>query len=299
MSHDHHHGIVSNLKIAFLLNASFTIIEFAGGLWTNSIAILSDAFHDLGDTLIILFAILLERIANKPANSAYTYGYRRVSLFAALSTYATLVIGSVIIIIHAVPRIREIQEVDGLGMMYLSILGIAFNSAGVWALSSGHSHNQKAVKFHLIEDVLGWIAVLIGSLAIIVWDLHILDPILSILIAIYIAYNAVKNSAKITTIFLQKTPDQINIDDIKNQMLLIDGIAEITDLKVWSLDGEHHIGSVKIIARSDLSSKRVEQLREKSENLLKQHQVKESTIQVVTGRPLYQSKSDDNDTRMN
>jgi len=278
----HQHNIVRNLKIAFLLNASFTIIEFIGGWWTNSIAILSDAFHDLGDTLIILIAIVLEKISNKPSNASFPYGYKRVSLFAGLLTYIVLMVGSVLIIIHAIPRLTVTPEVNAIGMMFLAVLGVVFNGAGIYALKKGHTHNERAVRLHLLEDVLGWAAVFIGSIAILAWEFYILDPILSILIALYILYNAYGNSKKVVVIFLQQSPPKLNFAQIKNQITALKGVQLLQEAKFWSMDGQRHIGTIKVLVAPELQPFEVMNIKSRIEELLLSHQVVNTTIEINT-----------------
>ena len=179
----HHHGDVKNLGIAFILNVCFTIIEIVGGILTNSVAILSDALHDLGDSLSLGLAWYFQRLSEKGRDRNFSYGYKRFSVLGALITSVVLVIGSVIIIYSAVSRLQHPQISNGLGMLGLAVLGILVNGAAVVRLKGSSSVNSRAVMLHLMEDVLGWVAVLIGSLFIYFFDWQIIDPILSLMIA--------------------------------------------------------------------------------------------------------------------
>lgn len=276
----HHHGIVKDLKIALILNTSFTILELFGGIWTNSIAVLSDAVHDLGDTIIIIFAIFLERLSNQPSDDKFQFGYRRLSPLSGLVTSIILLIGSTFIIIHAIPRLLETEEVYAPGMLVLSVLGIIFNGGAILRLQSNNSINERSIRLHLLEDVLGWIAVLVGSISIMIWEIHIIDPILSILIAGYIFYNASKNCWLVIKIFLQRSPDKVDLAYLKNILSETTGILEVTSLRVWSLDGHVHVAAVVVKIKEDLDRTQETQIKEEIIEILKQVHIQDVTIET-------------------
>lgn len=278
--HVHHHGIVKDLKIALILNASFTILEFFGGIWTNSIAILSDAVHDLGDTIIIIFAILLERLSDRPGDDKFQFGYRRLSPLAGLITSIILLFGSTFIIIHAIPRLLETEDVYAPGMLVLAVLGIIFNGAAILRLRSNNSINERSIKLHLMEDVLGWVAVLVGSISILIWEIHIIDPILSILIAGYIFYNASKNCWQVIKIFLQQSPDKINLASLKHSISKASGIREVTSLRIWSLDGHVHVADVIVRLNENLNPSQQTQIKEQITEILNQVHIQDVTIET-------------------
>lgn len=241
----HSHGIehvdTRNFKIAFFLNFGFTIIEFVGGLFTNSVAIMSDAAHDLGDTISLGFAWYFQNLAKKDGDQKYTYGYRRYSVLGALITLLVLLIGCVFILSEAIPRLFNPQAVDAKGMFFLSILGIAVNLAAMMQLRKGQSLNEKVGALHLLEDVLGWIAVLIGSVVMYFYDLPIIDPILSIGIAILILVNVYKNIRLTLDIMLQRIPKNISIDALTEVILSEKEVRRVDDIHLWTLDGSYHI----------------------------------------------------------
>ena len=210
-SHHNHHSDIANIKLAFFLNLSFTIIEIIGGFLTNSMAILSDALHDLGDSLSLAMSWYLENYSKKGADKDFSYGYARFSLLGALINSIVLILGSVFILTKVIPRIFSPQAVSPEGMMYLAILGIIVNGIAVFKLRGGSSLNKDVVSWHLLEDVLGWIAVLIVSIILIYKDIPILDPLLSLLINIYILYNVISKLKKVLNVFLQRVPAGIEI----------------------------------------------------------------------------------------
>ena len=204
MAHHHNHGhhhATGNIKVAFFLNLSFTIIELIGGFYTNSLAIMSDAVHDLGDSLSLGLSWYFQKVSNKKATTNFSYGFARFSLLGAIINSVVLTVGSIFIISEAIPRIISPEVSDAVGMMWFAILGIIVNGVAVLRLKRGTSINERVVALHLLEDVLGWVAVLIASIVMQFWDLPILDPILSLLIAAYVLFNVFKNIKESFIIF--------------------------------------------------------------------------------------------------
>jgi cation diffusion facilitator family transporter len=202
---NHQHGSSGNLKVAFLLNLGFTIIEIIGGLWTNSIAIITDALHDAGDCASLGLAWYFDKLSQRGRTAQQTYGYTRYRLLGGLITGIVLIGGVGFMLWKAIGRLASPEAVNAPGMMGLAVLGILANGAAVWRVKKGSSLTEKVVSWHLIEDTLGWIAVLIGAGVMMVWDVPILDPILSIGISLFVLWNVGRNLAKVMKVFLQHT----------------------------------------------------------------------------------------------
>jgi cobalt-zinc-cadmium efflux system protein len=273
MRHNHHHGhhhSTENIKSAFFLNLAFTIVEIIGGFYTNSLAIMSDAVHDLGDSLSLGMSWYFQKLSNKSANKKYSYGYGRFSLLGAIINSIVLIVGSVFIISEAIPRIINPEYADATGMMWLAILGIIVNGVAVLKLKRGSSINERVVSLHLFEDVLGWFAVLIASIIMQFWDVPILDPILSLVIAGYVLFNVYKNIKEAFKIILQGVPNEISSDEIKKQIILhIDEVGDIHDCHIWTLDGEYHIATIHItIKEKAFSWQKSKEVKEKIKKLL-------------------------------
>lgn len=242
MSHNHEHDhSVKNIKVAFFLNVAFTILEFIGGLYINSIAVISDAVHDLGDSLSLGTSWYLQHKSGQKANKKYTFGYHRFSLLGALINSVVLLVGSVYVIYHAVGRIITPEHSDATGMFFFALLGIAVNGYAAWKLSSGKTLNEQVVSWHLFEDVLGWGAILIVSIILHFKDIQYLDPALSLLITLYILWNAFKRLKETLNLFLQRNPEDIDLDKIEAQLISVSGIASIHATHTWSLDGSRHV----------------------------------------------------------
>ena len=240
-SHSHSHGKDDRIGWAFFLNVTFTIIEFIGGWLTNSTAIMADAVHDLGDSLSIGFAWILSRFSNKKASDKYSYGYRRLSLFGALVNCIVLVIGSIWVLYEAIPRLSNPEMPVVEGMLGLAILGVAVNGYAVFKLKAGETLNEKVLTWHLLEDVLGWVAVLIVSIVLLFVELPILDPLLSIGFTLFILFNVFKNLKSTLILFLQAAPDEETQDKIRRSLTQLPEVNGIHHMHFWSLDGESHV----------------------------------------------------------
>lgn len=280
--HDHAQG---NIKVAFFLNLSFTIVELIGGILTNSMAILSDALHDLGDSFSLGIAWYLEKYAGKEPDAKFSYGYARFSLLGALINSFILVGGAILILSRSIPRIFDPQPVEPRGMIALAILGILVNGAAVLRLKRGTSLNEKVVSWHLLEDVLGWVVVLVTSLILLVADLPILDPILSVGLTIYVLYNVVKNVRSIMTVLLQGVPGDVVIADLEATMTAIPGVLSVHHTHVWSLEGERHFLSTHVVMPDDLGA--AGQIALKCQI---RHELEHSGIDHVTIETDYQSE---------
>lgn len=198
---------------------------------------MSDALHDLGDTLSLGLSWYFQKLSNKGATKKYSYGYKRFSLLGALINSIILVVGSIFIIREAIPGLINPEQADAKRMMWLAILGVIVNGAAVLKLKQGTSMNERVVSLHLLEDVLGWVAVLIASIVMQFWDVPILDPMLPLLIALFILFNVYKNIKETLRIILQVIPKEISIDTIREKLKNMPEIQEVHDCHVWSLDG--------------------------------------------------------------
>ncbi|KGL63633.1 cation diffusion facilitator family transporter [Polaribacter sp. Hel1_85] len=253
-SHSHQHNSSSgNIKTAFFLNLFFTIIEFIGGVYTNSLAITSDAIHDLGDSISLGMAWYFQNLSDRKPTKTYSYGFKRFSLLGAIINSIILLVGSIFIIIEAIPRIINPEHADAKGMMWFAVLGILVNGAAVLKLRKGTSINERVVSLHMLEDVLGWVAVLIASIIMQFWDVPILDPILSLLIASFILFNVFKNGKESIRIILQGTPIQISSDEVRTQVLSFKEVKGIHDCHLWTMDGEYNVLTMHLIVDESLT----------------------------------------------
>ena len=279
-SHGHIHGASDNIRVSFFLNLAFTVVEIIGGLYTNSMAILSDALHDLGDSLSLGMAWYLERVSNRKPNDSFTYGFKRFSTLSALINANVLVVGSVIILYHAIPRLFNPEPVNASGMFVLALLGVLFNGLAVLRLKKGTSLNERVVMLHLLEDVLGWVAILVGSIAMYFWDLPWLDPLLSIAIALFVLRNAIRNLRQTLRIFLQAVPNQYSLQVVTNLILSVPKVKGVHNVNLWSLDGEFQVLTAHVVVAPEVSLQESEQVKEACKRVVKNEKIQHITLEM-------------------
>lgn len=272
MRHHHHHhhdhggqGQASkNILLAFFLNLFFSIVELIGGLWTGSIAILSDALHDAGDSISLAVAWRLEKISQKGRDARYSYGYRRFALLGALFISMVLLIGSIFVIKESIEKLISPGEPNAVGMIGLAIFGLLVNGFAAYRLSRGGSLSERSVMLHMMEDVLGWTSVLVVSIVMYFVELPILDPLLSLALSAWILYNVYFNLRDTLRILLQRVPDGLDLRALEESLRALPAVDSIHDLHVWTLDGEEHIVSLHISYDDDLVSSAEEMMALKS-----------------------------------
>lgn len=240
-----------NILIAFILNLCFSIFEFVGGLFTGSVAIVSDAIHDIGDAASIGISYFLERKSKKQPDETYTYGYARYSVIGGVITTLILLFGSVMVIYNAITRIINPTPINYNGMILFAVIGAVVNFLAAFFTRHGDSLNQRAVNLHMLEDVLGWIVVLVGAVVMKFTDFALIDPIMSIGVAVFIFINAFKNLKEVTDLFLEKKPHDIDINEIKEHITEIDGVIDVHHIHVWSMDGVSHYATMHIVTNED------------------------------------------------
>ena len=278
-SHSHSHGKDDRIGWTFFLNVSFTIIEFIGGWLTNSTAIMADAVHDLGDSLSIGFAWILSRFSDKEASDRFSYGYRRLTLFGALINSIVLVIGSVWVLFEAIPRLSNPEMPMAEGMLGLALLGVAVNGYAVFKLKAGKTLNEKVLTWHLLEDVLGWVAVLIVSIVLLFVDLPILDPLLSIGFTLFILFNVFKNLKSTIVLFLQAAPDEETQESIKQSLTNLPEVNGVHHLHFWSLDGESHVLTAHLELAHNFEVDKLIRLKQQVAKELSSYNLSHTTIE--------------------
>ena len=283
--HNHNHGSEStqSIKVAFFLNLGFTLLEIIGGLWTNSLAILSDAIHDLGDSLSLGLSWYLAKVSDRGNDHKYSYGYRRYSLLGALINTIVLIVGSVFVLTRAIPRLLHPEPTNATGMVLFAIVGILVNGAAVLRLRGQKGLNARMAALHLMEDVLGWLAVLVVSIILLFKDLPFLDPALSIIITTYVLYNVLVNLKKTVGLFLQRVPHEINIHDVEEHLLAMEQVDSIHHTHVWSLDGEHHVLTTHVMVNNDITREAILDLKKKIQDYAHQINIEHVTVEIEFG----------------
>lgn len=283
-SHSHSHSHTSsgdnaskNIGIAFWLNVFFSIFELVGGLITNSVAILSDALHDFGDSISLGVSWLLQKKSSQKGDSKFSYGYKRFSLLGSIFLSGVLVVSSVFIITEAVKRIISPEVVNAKGMFIFAIAGIVINGSAALRLKKGSTLNERAVFLHIMEDVLGWVAVLIAGVVMIFADIPILDPILSVAITVWVLSNVYRNLKDTFKILLQATPEDIDPEEVHKDIEKIEGVTSIHDLHIWTLDGESHVMTLHAVVENTESA---DEIKEMIRKVASEHHIEHVTTEV-------------------
>jgi cobalt-zinc-cadmium efflux system protein len=266
-----------NILIAFILNLSFAVFEFFGGIFTGSVAIVSDAIHDVGDATSIGISYFLEKKSKKKPDEKYTYGYLRYSVIGSVITTLILLVGSVVVVINAIDKIMNPTEINYKGMIIFAVFGLVINFVAAFVTHGGGSLNQKAVNLHMLEDVLGWAVVLVGAVIMNFTDIKIIDPLMSIGVSVFIFVNAIKNLKEVLDLFLEKTPHGISLEEIKTHILKIDGVEDVHHIHIWSMDGNSNFATMHIVTNSDCHI-----IKEKVREELSEHGISHATLELET-----------------
>ncbi len=264
-----------NILIAFILNFLFSIFEFVGGIFTGSVAIISDAIHDLGDATSIGISYSLERKSKKQPDEKYTYGYARFSVIGGVITTLILLFGSCIVIYNAINRIIYPKPINYNGMIIFAVIGVLVNFIAAYFTREKTSINQKAVNLHMLEDVLGWAVVLVGAIIMKFTNFAILDPILSIAVALFILIAAFRNLKEVVDLFLEKTPNNINTSEIKEHICEIDGVLDVHHIHIWSMDGQVSYATMHIVTNEN-----GHEIKHKIKEELKEHGIVHATLEL-------------------
>lgn len=248
--HDHGHGHAAgaaSLRVAFFINLAFTAVEAVGGWWTGSIAVLTDALHDAGDCLVLGTAWWLQRVAMKGRDAQYSYGYGRYSMLGGWLTSVVLMVGAGAMLVLSVPKLWAPELPHTTGMMGIAVFGLLMNGLAAWKLHGGASLNERGAYLHLLEDVLGWAAVLVGAVVMYFTGWAIVDPLMSVGISVFILWNAVGTLRKGTGILMQEIPAGIDMQAIRTRLMTIPHVRDLHDQHTWTLDGNLVVHTVHVV----------------------------------------------------
>ncbi len=269
----------NNILIAFLLNLSFSIFEFFGGIVCGSVAIASDAVHDFGDAASIGISYFLEKRSKKQPDEKHTFGYARYSVLGGFITSCILLIGSIIMILNAINIIITPVKLNYNETIVFALIGVCVNFCAAVFTHKGNSLNQKAVNLHMLEDVLGWVIVLIGSIVMRFTEFTLLDPLMSIGVSFFILVSAIRNLKEIVDLFLEKTPHGINITQIKEQIKQIDGVIDVYHIHLWSIDEHNNLVTMHVVTDCDTC-----EIKYKIRKKLQEYSIGHATIETETSR---------------
>ena len=264
-----------NILVAFILNLVFSVFEFFGGVFTGSVAIMSDALHDAGDAASIGISYFLEKKSKKGPDETYTYGYMRYSVIGSVITTLVLLFGSAAVVYNAVKRIISPIPINYDGMIVFALVGAAVNFVAAYVTRHGDSLNQRAVNLHMLEDVLGWIVVLVGAVIMRFTDISVIDPIMSVAVAVFIFINAIRNLKEAVDLFLEKTPAGIDVHELEEHISEIEGVKGVHHIHVWSMDGHNNYATMHVVTNKD-----AHEIKEKIRAELKEHGIGHATLEL-------------------
>ena len=267
----------TSIWLAFFLNLSYAIVEFiAGGIFGSS-AVLADSVHDLGDAIAIGISALLETISNREEDRQYTLGYKRFSLLGAMLTSVILMIGSVLVILENITKIAHPQPVNENGILWLGIIAVAINVLASLVVRKGKTKNESILSLHFLEDTLGWLAVILMAIILRFTDWYILDPLLSLVISIFILTKAIPRFWSTLKIFLDAVPEDVDIKQVKNDLEQLDHVVSVNQLNLWTMDGLERNAIVHVCLEE---IEHIEYCKESIRNLLKDYGFQNVTIEV-------------------
>lgn len=266
-----------NTMIAFILNFSFAIIEFIYGGVFNSSAILADAVHDTGDAVAIGIAAFLENFSNRKEDQHYSLGYKRFSLLGAMITAVILIVGSIFVTLENIPKLINPEPVNYNGMLILGIIAIIVNFIASYVVSRGQTKNEAILSLHFLEDILGWLAIIIVSIILRFTNWYFLDPLLSLIISIFILSRALPQFWSNLKIFLDAVPDDICLNTLKNELAQLDNIKAINQFNIWSMDGIENNATLHLCVEN---MQLVEDTKHEIRHVLEHHQIHNVTIEI-------------------
>lgn len=280
--HTHGHAHAAGAKalgVAFFINLAFTIVEVIGGWWTGSIAVLTDALHDAGDVLVLGTAWYLQRVAMKGRDAHYSYGYGRYSMLGGWLTSVVLIVGALVMLVIAASHVSAPEVPETGGMMVIAVFGLVMNGLAAWKLHGGGTLNERGAYLHLLEDVLGWAAVLLGAVVMHFTGWAIVDPLLSMAISLYILWNAVGTLRRGTGILMQQIPPGIDQQGIRTALLDIPHVIDLHDQHTWTLDGSFIVHTVHVVV-ADVGHAEAPSIKAQVRSALKQYGIHHATIEL-------------------
>jgi len=268
-----------------LLNFLITIAEIIGGIFSGSLSLISDALHNFSDGIAIIITYIAMKLGKKPKTLKYTFGLKRAEILAAIINSSTLIVISFFLIKEAIDKIINPTPITGYLMLIVATIGLIANIAGTLLLKKGSrdSMNMRAAYLHLFSDAISSLAVIIGAVFIIYFQVYWIDPILTILISLYILKEAYSITKEAVEVLMMAAPEGIDANDIKSEVEAFKGVVNIHHLHLWKLNDNTIHFEAHIEVKDDLISNLMP-LKEEIEELL-EHKfgIEHTTIQFEIG----------------
>ncbi|MCK4662058.1 MAG: cation transporter [Bacteroidales bacterium] len=273
MTHNHHHNneiAEKNLLLVTILNFSIAIAEIIGGLISNSLSLLSDALHNSGDAFAVLLAYIANKVSKKSPTYSKTYGFKRIEILAALFNAIVLIAISVFLFYEAYKRLINPEPIKGAIMLIVALIGLFANILAVILLhkSSEANINIKAAYLHLIGDTVSSVAVIIGGILIYFFKIYWVDPVITIILGLYIIKHTYSILKQVVNILMQGTPYNLNLNEIKKEVEKLPEISNIHHVHAWNLNDREIHFECHIDLKENISLKETNKIRLELEQLL-------------------------------
>jgi len=288
-AHDHHEAREGNKKgllIALAITTGVMLLEFVGGLLTNSLALLSDSGHMLSDASSLLLSLIAVWFAAKPPSPKKTFGFYRFEILAALFNGVALFAVAGFIVWEAVHRFREPPAVASGAMLVIAAIGLGANLLSAWALMHKGdvkgNLNLRSAYLHVVGDALGSAGAIVAGLLMLGFEWYIADPIVSVAVALLILRSAWGVLSRSVHILMEGTPITVDQDEVRQTLLSIEGVLDVHDLHVWTITSGLDSFSCHLLIRDDADGQRI--LQEAIEEMERRFRIRHTTIQVETSR---------------
>jgi cobalt-zinc-cadmium efflux system protein len=256
------------LTLAIVFTGVILLAEIIGGILTNSLALLADAGHMLVDVASLVMSFLALTFALRPPSKERTFGFHRLEILAALANGATLILICLYIFYEAYQRILTPQPVQGPGMLAIAFVGLVANVAAIMVLEKGESLNVRSAFLHVLGDTLSSVGIIVGGLVILVTGWYVIDPIISVIIALLILVSAYRVTVEAVNVLLEATPKGIDLREVVEAVREVDGVRDIHDVHIWSITSGLHALSAHLLIDDQLTSFSVD-IVERVQSLLK------------------------------
>lgn len=283
MEHNHNHGqpaSLRNLIFAMVINGGIVVFEMVFGLLIQSMALISDAVHNLSDIAAMIFSYWAEKVARRPANTTKTYGYRKIEFIAAFVNSIGLSVIIAFVFWETIKRLASPPEIPGTAMLWVAVVAFVGNGAATLLLQkiSARNFNMRSAWLHSLQDALFSLGVIVGALLITFFGWRFVDPLISLIICIVIVREITKIVRQTVNSLLDAVPPGIDFTQVRSDLLAIPDVVEVNDLHIWQTGADQKLLSAHLLSKGE-SSEAI--IRSAQEMLLHKYGINHTTIQLL------------------
>jgi len=284
MGHHHHANLKGRMLFSIVLNLAITLAEVVGGILSGSLALLSDSLHNFSDTMSLVASYWAIKIGERERNEKYTFGYKRAEILVAFINSAVLVGVALFLVVEAYKRFRNPNPIEGTLMLAVAVIGLIANLVSVLLLHehAGESMNVRSAYLHLMSDTLSSVAVVLGGIAIIKWNVLWIDPLITVLIAVYVFYEGFEILKESVEVLMEASPD-IDLETLRREIEDIPGVRNAHHFHVWRI-GEGEVHFECHVEVEDMPLSEAQRIIDEVEKRLRQYGIAHVTVQLEVGR---------------